>query len=243
MGTLALTFTAIDTGEAEAQRSRSASWFTNASVHRRSIGRKITYRCPPKRTRSKKAVYGSNPYTLDSGVCRAGVHSGRITRAGGFVTIRVIGGKIRYIPSFRYGIATKRWGRYHTSFRVIGGSPLGRGAVPARPTTIARPPVARRGVRISWHKNLARYRGQVGRKFTFYCPPAPRRLSKSIWGSGFYTLDSGICKAAVHAGRITRAGGTVRVKLMAGRAAYYPSTRYGIRTGKWGRYHTSFIVY
>ncbi len=237
----AAAFVLISADVANAQPARSANWLTNARAYRSSMGRTITFRCPPLRGRRSKAVYGSNPYTIDSGVCWAGVHSGRLTRAGGYVTIRIIPGRSRYVGSRRYGKRSLRWGRYHTSFRVIRGRPLG--GVVARPAQPAvrpmRPRVAARN--IGWLHAPRAYRGRFGTVLTYRCRPAPRRLTKAVWGSGFYTIDSGVCKAALHAGRIGRAGGIVRIRITRGRKAYYPSYKRGIRSKRWGRFHTSFI--
>lgn len=54
----------------------------------------------------------------------------------------------------------------------------------------------------------------IGQSYTFYCQKAPKDLIfEPIWGTGVYTLNSGICTAAVHAGVITKEGGKVTVEL------------------------------
>ncbi len=63
--------------------------------------------------------------------------------------------------------------------------------------------------------------------------------SGSVWGSGPYTADSMICRAAVHAGAIERGGGEVRLRITAGRERYRGSERRGVITGSWASYPTS----
>lgn len=60
----------------------------------------------------------------------------------------------------------------------------------------------------------------------------------SVWGTDFYTDDSSLCHAAVHAGAIPASGGAVHVRSMPGRDYYTGSRRNGITSadyGSWGR--------
>ncbi len=62
--------------------------------------------------------------------------------------------------------------------------------------------------------------------------------SGTVWGSDIYTADSSICKAALHAGKIDRKGGVVRLQMMRGQRRYSGSTRNGVTTqsyGNWGK--------
>ncbi|MBN8944890.1 MAG: hypothetical protein J0H01_35635, partial [Rhizobiales bacterium] len=62
----------------------------------------------------------------------------------------------------------------------------------------------------------------------------------SVWGMDVYTGDSSICKAAVHAGAISRRGGQVTVTPEAGRPAYAGLTRNGVSSSNYGAYASSF---
>lgn len=64
----------------------------------------------------------------------------------------------------------------------------------------------------------------------------------SVWGTGTYTDDSSICKAALHAGVIPKAGGNVRVQIKPGLASYSGSTANGVTTQKFARWGRSFSV-
>jgi hypothetical protein len=60
----------------------------------------------------------------------------------------------------------------------------------------------------------------------------------TVWGTDFYTDDSDLCAAAVHAGAIPASGGTVTVLAEPGLESYAGSSRNGVSTsdyGKWSR--------
>jgi len=65
--------------------------------------------------------------------------------------------------------------------------------------------------------------------------------SGSVWGTDFYTDDSNICKAAVHAGAIPANGGTITVRAEAGLASYSGSTRNGVTTSDYGRWSRTIM--
>lgn len=77
---------------------------------------------------------------------------------------------------------------------------------------------------------------------TYACSCPAGQARGSVWGSGPYTADSDICTAARHAGMITDEGGNVMAIRLDGLAEYAASERNGIRTSRWGRYDTSFMV-
>ncbi|XP_078603259.1 discoidin, CUB and LCCL domain-containing protein 2-like [Branchiostoma floridae x Branchiostoma japonicum] len=66
--------------------------------------------------------------------------------------------------------------------------------------------------------------------FTVTCPAGCVTAFKLVWGTGAYTGDSGICRAAIHDGRITDDGGQVTVYRWPGQDSYQGSTQNGIRT-------------
>jgi hypothetical protein len=70
--------------------------------------------------------------------------------------------------------------------------------------------------------------------------PAGAGASGSVWGSGPYTGDSAICRAAVHAGVIGSAGGVVDLVQAPGQDAYEASVANGVTTSGWGSYGDSF---
>ncbi len=61
----------------------------------------------------------------------------------------------------------------------------------------------------------------VGKTYDFYCQPAAKKLAHApIWGTSTYTINSGICSAAVHSGMIAESGGVVSVELRKGKEFY-----------------------
>lgn len=91
---------------------------------------------------------------------------------------------------------------------------------------------------IGWSDTAGRYRGQIGRRYTFRCPRAQR--TGTVWGTVVYTDDSSICSAAVHAGRLTLAGGVVTIEIAAGAPRYPGSTQNAVTSRAYGPWQGSF---
>lgn len=66
--------------------------------------------------------------------------------------------------------------------------------------------------------------------------------SGSVWGSEIYTSDSGVCRAALHAGVIPSTGGVVMISPEPGQGSYRGTTANGVTTANWGAYESSFRV-
>ncbi len=81
---------------------------------------------------------------------------------------------------------------------------------------------------INWFTQAENLRGRNGERFTFFCPPNGS-LNGYLYGTDVYSDSSSICKAAVHAGLITKqAGGTVTIEIGPNAAAYPATTRNGV---------------
>ncbi|CAH1240446.1 HMCN1 [Branchiostoma lanceolatum] len=76
--------------------------------------------------------------------------------------------------------------------------------------------------------------------FTVTCPAGCSAFGKSIWGTGVYTDDSGICRAAIHDGRLTDAGGQVTVYRYPGQDSYLASQMNGVQSDYWGSWGKAF---
>ncbi|GGL59237.1 LCCL domain-containing protein [Wenxinia marina] len=61
-------------------------------------------------------VWGSGPYTADSDICTAALHSGYIDNVGGPVFAVGTSGLDSYRGSELNGVTTRDWGSYGTSF-------------------------------------------------------------------------------------------------------------------------------
>ncbi|CAH1263510.1 CSMD3 [Branchiostoma lanceolatum] len=79
-----------------------------------------------------------------------------------------------------------------------------------------------------------------GQTFTVSCPVGCSGCTGCVWGSGVYTVDSSICFAAIHDGRITSAGGQVTVHRWPGQSSYHGSWQNGIQSRDYGHWGSSF---
>ena len=78
----------------------------------------LTCRCGGG-SRGAGPVWGSGPYTADSSICNAAVHSGLIGDDGGVVTLRIAPGRASYAGTQRNGVSTSNWGTFEKSFLFV----------------------------------------------------------------------------------------------------------------------------
>lgn len=180
-------------------------------------------------------VWGSAIYTTDSSICGAAVHAGALAaNASGSVTVRKAAGCGSYTGTAANGVTTQDWGSFDSSFYFSG---KGDGKCPPPKAAAAAPPPtppAAGGECPATFDDVPTGTDQLECK----CSTVP--TSGTIWGVGIYTSDSSICRAAVHAGAIPAAGGSVKVKRAAGCAKYNGSDANGIKTESWGSHGGSF---
>lgn len=86
--------------------------------------------------------------------------------------------------------------------------------------------------------NATAFRGS-GRTVTCRCTDSAT-TSGSVWGTGVYTDDSKICRAAVHAGKIGSRGGVVTFTTLSGQSSYSASMRNGVSTASFGSWSGSY---
>jgi hypothetical protein len=92
-----------------------------------------------------------------------------------------------------------------------------------------------------WRATAVPFRGQTGARIVFTCPKYG--TPGSIWGTDIYTDDSSVCTAAVHAGRITLAGGgSVTIEIRPGQSSYAGSTRNRITSSSYPSWPWSFVI-
>lgn len=206
----------------------SITWGTQADNLRGQNGQQFTYICPAGGTISSR-LWGTNLYTDDSSICTAAVHAGLIgTRNGGNVTIEIRPGAGSYSGSTRSGVTSKSYGSWRGSF-VFVSQPDSNSENTGSATAV------------SWVKQADGWRGQNGQRYVLRCP-AGGRISSRLWGTNFYTDDSSICTAAVHAGLITtESGGTVTIEIRPGANSYVASRRNGVISKSYGKWNGSFI--
>ncbi|MFI2369884.1 LCCL domain-containing protein [Streptomyces sp. NPDC018833] len=200
------------------------SWSTTATDYRDNPrGQKLTFLCPSNGT--PETVYGTEVYTDDSSICSAAVHAGTISfEEGGKVTIILREGQAQYSGSARNGVESQDWNsEWDGSFQILTADSERRPYIPT----------------ISWSQTASDYSDQIGKKFSFKCPPSG--TAASAWGTDRYTDDSSICTAGVHAGEITlQDGGTVSIVISDGASAFQGSYRNGIESSDWGEWPRGF---
>ena len=204
------------------------TWQANATSLKGAVGQAFTLACSPGGT--AHSVWGSDIYTADSSICTAGVHSGLINlQQGGTVTIELRPGRPIYGASERNDVTTSPYGFYASSF------------VFKTPNIEAVVREADDQTPVLWNTSATIVSGENGKTQKFKCPAHGRE--GTVWGTDTYTIDSSICNAAVHAGKLTiENGGSVTIELRPGESAYKGSTRNGIKTLDYGAYGRSFVV-
>ncbi len=204
------------------------AWQVNATSLNGKDGETLTLACSPGGT--AHSVWGSDIYTADSSICTAGVHSGLITyQQGGTVTIEVRPGRTIYGCSERNGVTTSPYGPYQHSF------------VFKTPNTEAVVREVEDQTPVLWNTSASMVSFEAGKTLKFKCPSGGKE--SNVWGTDNYTIDSSICNAAVHAGKLTsESGGPVTIELRPGESSYKGTTRNGIKTNDYGKYGGSFVV-
>ncbi len=170
------------------------------------------------------SVWGMDVYTADSSICRSALHAGMVPRNGGQVSVVPEAGRSAYPGVTRNGISSSNYGSYGSSFRFAGEA---RAAAPSTAATITICP-----------DNFGAF-ADSGETLACSCD-ATAVGRGSVWGMDVYTGDSSVCRAALHAGMVTRNGGQVSVVPEAGRNAYPGVTRNGVASNNYGTYGSSF---
>ena len=190
----------------------------------RGSGRSMRCLCS-RSAASSGSVWGSGTYTDDSRICRAAVHAGQISSNGGAVRFRVTSGLKSYPASTRNGVSSGKWGSWSGSIRFNGGgSEIGSGGSILKTFCPA---------------TAAGYRGS-GKTISCGCAGSETRAGL-VWGSGPYTDDSKICRAAMHAGVIGISGGNVILRMVGPRSSYGRSSANGVNASNYGAWRGSFI--
>lgn len=183
----------------------------------------ITCSCSTE-TAEAGTVWGAGPYSDDSAVCRAAMHAGLVGDEPANVTINFMDGRDSYTASEANGVETRRWGSWGGSF-AFEGAALGEpqddvAALAACPS------------------NARELRGTAE---TVKCScSAQATVGGTVWGSETYTDDSGVCRAAVHAGVITADGGDVAFNIVGGQQSYAGSEANGVESRDYGNWSGSF---
>ncbi|MFQ5458764.1 MAG: LCCL domain-containing protein, partial [Myxococcota bacterium] len=200
-----------------------------------ALGSKHIVFCPAG-CESVGSLWGTDVYTSDSKICKAAIHAGLLGTEGGLVGVVLEKGRPAYRGSRRNQLTSSDYGKYGGSFRLF--TPAGvtppRHA-PPEPVATAGKEVIEAGCSFA----AAHIEGAPGSRHVVSCPSECAMVG-SLWGTGYYTSDSKICKAAIHAGLLGPEGGMVGVILEKGRPAYRGSTHNQISSSDYGKYGGSF---
>jgi hypothetical protein len=203
----------------------------NATQLQGQIGSTFQIACPPGCEQSG-GLWGTDVYTGDSSICRAGIHAGAIPMTGGVVAVQLQPGRPAFRGSARYNVQSHDYGQYGSSFQVL--LPQGQPGVAAQPQ-----PAAPQMIEAGCSFNATQINGAVGSAHLISCPPGCASQG-GLWGTDIYTGDSGICHAAIHFGLLSPNGGPVVVILDVGRPAYRGTLRNGVQSHDYGNYASSF---
>ncbi|MCC6812098.1 MAG: hypothetical protein IT381_32045 [Deltaproteobacteria bacterium] len=77
-------------------------------------GTKYRISCPQLCTNG--SLWGSDPYTADSSVCKAAIHAGALKPAGGEATVIIKGGEPKFDGTTKNGVTSASWGKYDRTF-------------------------------------------------------------------------------------------------------------------------------
>jgi hypothetical protein len=173
-----------------------------------------------------QAIYGTDIYVPGSHLGLAAVHCGLLKEGQtGILKVTILPGKDSYAATTRNGVTSNAYGQCMVSFKV------------ERPYAwLVRPPVTP----LADPGTLMGYRREVGKSILFEVTGSD---AGGIWGTGVFTDDSVLAKAAVHAG-ILAVGqkGVVKVTILPGQDSYDRTTSNGVMSGWWGNWSGSYRV-
>ncbi|CAK8681780.1 unnamed protein product [Clavelina lepadiformis] len=159
--------------------------------------------CPPGCLKSSAKVWGRVVSSDHSSLCKTAIRNGKITNAGGEVTIFTQPGQPSYKAEERNIVNSSLMDYSHSSFSLTPDVP---GRDPGNLT----------------------------------CPSGYANTTGDVWGSGIYTHDFAVCRAAIHDGRIADHGGSVTFYRQLGQSSYLGTQGNSVTSKPSGYWKTSF---
>ncbi|MEZ6056037.1 MAG: LCCL domain-containing protein [Planctomycetaceae bacterium] len=162
------------------------------------------------------SVWGSGPYTDDSSLAAAAVHSGHLAVGEKrVVAFRVLPDAGTYQGSTAHDITTMDYAGYLGAFEILGA------AIREEDFSATGQPKGTETVDVF----------------------VTGRTSGFVWGSSVYTNDSDLGTAAVHAGLLKPGeSAIIQVELLSGRESYDSTTQNGISTRPYGSWSGSIVL-
>jgi surface antigen len=176
-----------------------------------SRGQSLTCACSAQAV-ARGSVAGIDVYRSSSSVCRAALHAGVLSPQGGTVTVIPEAGRPFYPGLTRNGFTSYDTERSHPSSFRFGGARDG-GSGPAA---------------VSQCPDDFDVFGGTREPHTCLCSTEATARGRGVWGIDVYRGNSGVCRAALHAGAVSGNGGPVTVIPEAGRDLYLGVTRNGL---------------
>jgi outer membrane protein OmpA-like peptidoglycan-associated protein len=165
-------------------------------------------------------VWGTNPYYYQSGLCRAALHAGAIGAEGGQIVVQPK--KSAFYPAVSRNSVEARSSGGGPGFSVSATSGGGR---PGSPVFDA---ASSAGLTLDICPIDYGSFPEDAPPLTCGCSAATVKTG-TVWGANPYYYQSGLCRAALHAGVISAEGGKIEVKPE--KAAFYPAvSRNGVET-------------
>lgn len=174
--------------------------------------------------RTDGSVWGSTVYTDDSLLAVAAVHAGIVQpNQEAIVRVTILPGRPAYRGGQQHGVTSSSYGPWAGSYLV---DPIEESQQSSTP-----PPAP---------ENLLGAEAEIGTQFIYRATGA---ANGNVWGTGVYTADSSIAKAAVHAGVLAVGEtGLIRVTVLPGRTMYPRSEMHGVESRAFGRYSRSYMI-
>lgn len=169
-------------------------------------------------------VYGSNPYSSDSNLCKAALHSGLIGPKGGFCLKYPLGQVRSFRGTINNSIPTLTYLNYFEGFKMI-------------------PLTDDLNEYVKKYCSLDRC-GKNNQKAAFFCLGKNNGCidEYTVWGSNPYTYDSSSCLSAYHSGVIDKNGGIYWVDGYKYYSEYIGSQKNDIKSQDWKQLYEGMII-
>lgn len=197
-----------------------------ASYFNLKLGESIKCTCPA--AASSRAVWGTQRYTVDSDVCRAAIHGGAVTAAGGEVTVYLAEGCPIFRGNAKNGVQSTNYGPYGRTFHFAKEAPACE--VQTQDDVVNDCPFS-----MSVFASM-----KPGQTWRCKCAEARMKNPGTVYGDLRYTTDSNVCTAALHAGVLQPAGGEVTMHTDEGCKRFAAAAKNGVTSREWAAYPMSY---
>lgn len=190
------------------------------------VGQRFSFSCPTRPAGLEMPeIHGTNVYPSTTPLCPAALHAGMLSSKGGRITVQLNPGLDGYAGSKKRGLSSRPFPGTPRSLVFVGEN------FADRLTPVQR----EHAPRLKWTTKFTAtglaQRKLVGQRFVFHCPQAPAKLpGRRVYGTDRYAFNSLVCLTAIHAGRLTRAGGFVALRLVEAEGRLEGSLRHGVES-------------